>query len=117
MLARLAGSLPGDNDDGVDDQDDDHHLDLSQVIIVMVLMTKMMMDLSQIELEFQRSRLIALLSELGLAVFDNQTERDLTADNLGECNLRLNIISFNIKISISNIVLTADNFSRCNLLI
>ena len=59
----------------------------------MVLMTKMMMDLSQIELEFQRSRLIALLSELGLAAFDNQhTERGLTADNLGECNLRSNII-------------------------
>ena len=51
----------------------------------MVLMTKMMMDLSQIELEFQRSRLIALLSELGLAVFDNQhTERGLAANNLGE---------------------------------
>ena len=86
----------------------------------MVLMTKMMMDLSQIELEFQRSRLIALLSELGLAVFDNQwNERDLAADNLGECNLLLNIIIINfiISILISNIVLTADNFSRCNLLI
>ena len=72
-------------------QDDDHHL-----------------DLSQIELEFQRSRLIALLSELGLAAFDNQhTERGLTADNLGECNLRSNIIISDI--IISNIGLTADN--------
>ena len=69
--------------------------------MMMVLMTKMMMDLSQIELEFQRSRLIALLSELGLAAFDNQhTERDLTADNLGECNMRLNIIIIAIIISI-----------------
>ena len=42
ILARLAGSLPGDNCDGVDHQDDNHHLDLSQMIIVMVLMTKMM---------------------------------------------------------------------------
>ena len=78
-------------------QDDDHHL-----------------DLSQIELEFQRSRLIALLSELGLAAVDNQhTERDLTADNLGERNLPLNIII--IDVIISNIILTADNFSRCKL--
>ena len=61
--------------------------------------------------------MIALLSELGLAIFDNQTERDLTADNLGECNLLLNniIINIEISISISNIVLTADNFSRCKL--
>ena len=45
--------------------------------------------------------MIALLSELGLAVFDNQqTERDLTADNLGECNMRLNIIIIAIIISI-----------------
>ena len=42
------------------------------------------LDLSQIELEFQRSRFINLLTELGLVALHNQRlERDLNADNLG----------------------------------
>ena len=42
------------------------------------------LDLSIIELEFQRSRFINLLTELGLVALNNQRpDHDLNADNLG----------------------------------
>ena len=48
------------------------------------------LDLSQIELEFQRSRFINLLTELGLVALHNQRlGHDLNADNLGGLSLKL----------------------------
>ena len=48
------------------------------------------LDLSQIELEFQRSRFINLLTELGLVALHNQRlGHDLNADNLGGSSPKL----------------------------
>ena len=50
------------------------------------------LDLSQIELEFQRSRFINLLTDLGLLELNNQRlEHDLNTDNLGGLNFVLNL--------------------------
>ena len=50
------------------------------------------LDLSQIELEFQRSRFINLLTDLGLVELNNQRlEHDLNTNNLGGLNFILNL--------------------------